>query len=594
MCGIVGYVGDRRAAPLLLERLRRLEYRGYDSAGICTIAEGGFHAVRRKGRIREIACAESLPGTVGIAHTRWATHGAPCEKNAHPHLCGKFALVHNGIVENDGALRASLLRQGAELKSQTDSELIVQMLDREYDGDPMQTLVRVLRRVKGSYALGVLCLDCPGVLFAARRKSPLLVGVGEGECLLASDLPALASEGMQAYILEDGELAALRADGAEFYGADGKRIQKKPHCTVPREEIPSKGRYPHYMCKEMAEIPLAIRQSLCDLRQNHTFNDVCEVLCQTDYVEIVACGTAYHAGLAAKYAFERLAGIRTDVYLAGEYRDGLPDCTGGECLTIALSQSGETADTIAAASLAKQRGKTLLCITNAPYSTLSSMGDRALVTRAGREIAVAATKSYQAQLAVLYALSLGAARARGRNVDKEYAALERLPDDCRILLSRLGRIGGWAERFRGARSVYFIGKGADHAAAVEGSLKLKELSYIPSEGYAAGELKHGTLSLVDTRTPVVAILTQRQLAARLMNAVSEVASRGARVFLVTSFPEFCARREVISSVVLPETSPLFTPALSVIPLQALAYETALALGNDPDKPRNLAKSVTVE
>ncbi len=587
MCGIVGYLGNRNAAPVLFEGLKKLEYRGYDSAGIAVMERGAFSVVRRAGRVSELGGAVSLGGKCGIGHTRWATHGAPVERNAHPHCYKRFAVVHNGIIENEHLLREECRARGEAFSSDTDSEVIAHLLEQDYEGDLLGALRKTASRLVGSYAVAVLCLDEPDVIALARRASPLVVGVGEGELFAASDVPAIAAAGVRVYALEEGEFALLRREGASFYAADGSPVRKEPVAYDLEDDVPEKKGYRHFMEKEMAEIPLVLSRSA----SVGELAALAPSLCGVERVQIVACGTAYHSGLCAKRAFEALARVPTEVTVASEYRYGDP-IVPPHTLAIAVSQSGETADTLAAAELARGRGALLLAVTNVRYSSLTALADFSLFTQAGREIAVAATKSFNAQLMLLYRLAEALAEAKGKKIHA--GALDFIPRLAEEAARAGGKVRGWVPHFLGARAAFFLGRGADYCAALEGSLKLKEISYLPSEGYAAGELKHGTLALVDRTTPVVAVLTDRALAEKTFNAVHETYARGAKVFLVTTLPEYAERDEVVSSVLLPECDPLFSPVLSVLPLQALAYYVSIARGNDPDKPRNLAKSVTVE
>ncbi len=583
MCGIVAYLGREQAAPILINGLKKLEYRGYDSAGIAVLDNASLFVVRREGSVDRLEGAQTLRGNAGIGHTRWATHGAPSERNAHPHVYGKFAIVHNGIVENHLALRAACEARGEVFSSDTDSEAIAHLLNAEYRGDVGEAMRRTAAKIEGSFAVAVLCTDAPDEIWLMRRASPLVVGKREGDLFAASDVPAIAGKGMSIFCLNDGEFARLKGGEISFYGADGE-IEKSPIVCDAETDVPEKKGYRHFMKKEMAEIPQVLANG-ADLRTESSFSNLNEVLCQTEYIQIFACGTAYHAGLCAKYAIERLARISVEATLASEYRYCDP-IVKPHTLAVAVSQSGETADTLAAARLAKERGAVLLAVTNVPYSSLTALADHVLLTEAGREIAVAATKSFNAQLLALYRLC-------GALAGKKYD-FSLLPS----LASRAAEAGeavrGWTPHFLGAKSVFFLGRGADYCAALEGSLKLKEISYLPSEGYAAGELKHGTLALVEPSTPVVAVVTSARLAEKTMNAVHEAYARGAKVFLITSIKPLCARKEITASVLLPDCGEVFSPILSVMPLQALAYYVSLARGNDPDKPRNLAKSVTVE
>ena len=588
MCGIVGYCGHKNAAPILLEGLKKLEYRGYDSAGIATLCGGGFCLKRCKGRVDGLVPVSELAGKTGIGHTRWATHGAPTEENAHPHCYGRFAVVHNGIIENEALLKEECLLRGEHFASETDSEVIAHLLEEGFAGDLLGCVRKVCARLRGSYALAILCSAEPDKIIAVREKSPLIVGARRKECFLASDLPAIAGEGVEVYALADGEAACIGAGEVKFYGKTGAEIQKTPVIYDFEGENAEKGGYTHYMEKEIGEVPASIANSLIDFSSESRYSDFCKVLCQTYYIQIIACGTAYHSGIAAKYAMERLARIPVEVCIASEYRYRDPIIS-PHTLVFAVSQSGETADTLAAAQCARERGALVAAITNVPYSSLTRMADFVLFTHAGREIAVAATKSYAAQLALLFSVALFLSKER-----LPFSVLSDFVELSRHTLSRCFCIADWAPRMTEAKSVFFLGRGVDYCNALEGSLKLKEISYLPSEGYPAGELKHGTLALVDDRTPIVVLLTQRALAEKTMNAVHEVVSRGAEVFLVTSLPEYVGAEGIRSVCLLPECAEIFSPLLSVIPLQLLAYRVAVLRGYDPDKPRNLAKSVTVE
>ena len=588
MCGIVGYAGEGRAAPVLIEGLKRLEYRGYDSAGIAVLGEA-LTVVKRKGRVEALAAeAKKLSGGLGIAHTRWATHGEPSERNAHPHRYGGVAVVHNGIIENASLLRAECEARGEVFSSETDSEVIAHLIAAAYRGDLLQAVQKAARRLEGSYAIAVLA-EGERVIVAARRKSPLLVGRGEGS-VLASDLPAIAPLANEVYSLKEGGFALLTEDQVCLFDEELCEWKGEPIEFGKVEGDGGKGGYPHYMCKEIAEDPAAIANSIADLTADARFFDISIVLCQTYYIQIVACGTAYHSGVAAKYAIEALSRVPVEVDIASEYRYRDPIVPKGT-LVIAVSQSGETADTLAAAVLAKERGAKVLALTNVPYSSLTALADFVLLTHAGRETAVAATKSFCAQLASLYSLAASRAALKGRSAP----SLAPFPALCEDALSRSEKVKEWARALCQKKSVYFIGRGADYAAAIEGSLKLKEVSYLASEGYPAGELKHGTLALVGEDAPVVALLSDARLAEKTMNAVHEVRSRGARVFLITTLPS-CAEGVLPEEDVLrlPACEAVYSPLCTVVPLQLLAYETAVLLGHDPDKPRNLAKSVTVE
>ncbi len=580
MCGIVAYVGRKQAAPILLRGLSALEYRGYDSAGIAVMGER-LSLVKRVGRVSSLAGAEQLTGTCGVGHTRWATHGAPTEENAHPHVFGKVAVVHNGIIENADVLKAECTARGEKFSSETDSEVIAHLLNFYFKGDLLAALKETCKRLVGSYAIAAMGEEREIVL--ARRASPLLVGRGEDGAYAASDLSAL-SACQTVYALGEGHFARMTEDAIRIFD-DGGKIALKPLKKEEVEGLPAKGGYAHFMKKELMEIPASIANSLENYRsfaQNQAF---CRVLCQTEYLTFLGCGTAYHSGLCAKYAVERLARVRAACHLSSEYRYLNPIVKRGE-LVVAISQSGETADTLAAAELAKAKGAILLAVTNVGYSTLSRIADFCLVTGAGREVAVAATKSFSAQLAVLFSFAADLARLRGMG-ERDLGNLPVLAE--RTLAASEGT-KAWTGAFVHAKNVFFLGRGADVATAMEGSLKLKEIAYLPSEGYAAGELKHGPLALVEQGTPVVAVMTEKALAEKTKNAVHETAARGANVFVVSAFPP----EDGLPTVEIPEADEAFSPILAAIPLQMLAYYVSLARGYDPDLPRNLAKSVTVE
>ncbi len=588
MCGIVGYVGTKNAAPVLLGGLEKLEYRGYDSAGIAVINDGKLNVVRRKGRVSELFSAKELKGNSGIGHTRWATHGAPSESNAHPHVYKNIAVVHNGIIENEFELKEECRARGEAFASETDSEVIAHLISFYYEGNLLSAVQSATRRLKGSYALAVLCEEFHGIV-CARKASPLVVGIGQGEVFAASDISAIAAAGVDVYALEDGEFALL-TDTVHFFDCNLTQIRKEKIEYDAEEETPDKKGYRHFMRKEMAEIPEVLKKSVYDFTVE-AYREFYGVLKDTGQIQIIACGTAYHSGLCAKYAIESLCRVPVEVCIASEYRY-LNPIVRAHTLVIAVSQSGETADTLAAAELAKSKGAYLAAVTNVAYSSLTRIADCVLPTNAGREVAVAATKSFNAQIVLLYSLASALAQAKGRQgcLTEITALLEKV----KCAEEACEEVRGWVPHFLGARSVFFLGRGADYASSLEGSLKLKEITYLPSEGYAAGELKHGTLALVDSSTPVVAVITQRACADKTMNAVHEVYARGAKVFLITCFEEYCTRKEVSASVLIPACKEEFSPVLSVLPLQALAYYVSIARGNNPDKPRNLAKSVTVE
>ena len=589
MCGIVGYIGKKQAAPVLLSGLKKLEYRGYDSEGIAVLSQGKFTVKKEKGRVEALGGGEEIEGNVGIGHTRWATHGAPSKENAHPHSFGRFALVHNGVIENARELKEECLQRGESFLSETDSEVIAHLLERYYEGDLPACVAAATKRLKGSYALAILCTEESQTIVCVRCKSPLIVGkTAQNELILASDIPAIAEDGARYCTLCDGDIALLKEGEIRIFDARSNPVRREFFTCDCDNAAPEKNGYPHFMRKEIDEIPFAMRNSMPDFASNSEYSAFYRVLCHAKYIYFVACGTAYHSGLCAARAFENICRVPCGVFLASEFRYGNPFVEEGS-LVIAISQSGETADTLAAAQLVKKRGAYLAAVTNVRYSSLTTVADCCIFTNAGREIAVAATKSFNAQLTALYAMVCARAHFYNRKIE-----CKDLPALASLTLKESEKVRAWAEEFTKARCAFFIGRDADFCTAREGSLKLKEITYIPSEGYAAGELKHGTLALVDESTPVVAIVTRRATAEKTMNAVHETYARGAKVFLITAFPELCSYKEVFASVIVPACEEDFSPALSVIPLQMLAYFVSVALGNDPDKPRNLAKSVTVE
>ncbi len=589
MCGIVGYLGKRQAAPVLIDGLYQLEYRGYDSVGIAVSDGKKLKIIKKIGRVKEIETARDEIGRVGIGHTRWATHGDVTVENAHPHTCRNITLVHNGIVENAAKLKSECEKRGERFASDTDSEVIAHLIAAEYQGDLLDAVIRACNQIVGSYAIAVLCEDEPARLVCARMRSPLIVGRAKDGLVVASDIPAVAEEGAVLYSLKDGEFAVLEGEKIVICNASRAEVRKEPMEFDLEEGRVDLGPYRHFMRKEIDQIPIVLRQSREEIERNFCFSDFCKVLCQTEYIQIVACGTAYHSGLCFQAALERVCRIPAEVFIASEYRYMDPIVRRGTLL-IAISQSGETADTLAAVRLAKRKGAHVAAIVNVKYSSLARLADTVLFTQAGREVAVAATKSFNAQLMVVYSIVAAMASIRG----KKSPSLRGIEGKALRAIAAGEGVRSWVPYFAGAKSSYFIGRGEDMCAALEGSLKLKEISYLPSEGYAAGELKHGTLALIEPYTPVVAVLMRRDIAEKTMNAVHEAYSRGASVFLVTCFEEYCGRKEITASVLLPKCPPVFSPILSVIPLQLLAYYTSVARGNNPDKPRNLAKSVTVE
>jgi glucosamine--fructose-6-phosphate aminotransferase (isomerizing) len=607
MCGIMGYVGPRVAAPVLLEGLRRLEYRGYDSAGIA-VTNGSIHVRKAEGKIERLASLldrDPIDGHVGIGHTRWATHGAPSDLNAHPHTdpSGEFVVVHNGIIENYLSLRESLESEGHEFTSETDTEILAHLVAQEYDGDLVAAVRRAVGRAEGAYALVVMTQHEPGKIVAVRRISPLVVGLGEGETFLASDIPAVLEHTRDFLIIEDGELVVVTRDGAEIETIEGEPVAREVLHIDWDAERAEKGGYDHFMLKEIHEQPVVVTETLAGrldeegtvwLEDVHFDDYFASAL---DHIWITACGTAYHAGLVGREIFQRVLRIPTSVEYAHEMRYADPLVKPGT-LTVAISQSGETADTLAAARLAKTRGSRLLALTNVVGSTLSRDADDILYTRAGPEIAVASTKAYLAMLIGEYLLALRIGRARGI-VDQALAArvahgLSLLPEHIDAVLGQANAVEAAAEQIVEADDIYFIGRGLDHAVAMEGSLKLKEVSYLHSEAMPAGELKHGTLALVTEGTPVVTVITQGAVYDKTISAVQEVKARGGRIIAVAFDDDREIAKHADTVLRIPRADDLLGPVTAAVPLQLLAYHVARLRGHDIDQPRNLAKSVTVE
>ena len=609
MCGIVGYIGGDQAAPILLSGLQKLEYRGYDSAGVAVYNDGGLRVVKSKGRFSVLEGilegGVTLPGTVGIGHTRWATHGAPSDINSHPQVSdgGKFAVVHNGIIENYLYLKNHLIRRGVEFVSETDTEVVAQMLEHYYKGDVLEAIQKVIGKVEGSYALGIICADCPEKLFAVRKDSPLIIGVGEGENYIASDVPAILSRTRDIYRLKDQEIAVLTREGVSFYDQELEPITKEIERVQWDVAAAEKGGYEHFMMKEICEQPEALRKTISPrIRDGQiVLDDITltkEQLQDLKKVFIVACGTSYHVGVVAKYAFERLLQIPLEVDVASEfrYRDPILD---DKTLVIIISQSGETADTLAALRMAKKRGCRVLSIVNVVGSTIASESDDVLYTWAGPEIAVASTKAYSTQLAVIYIIVLYMADQLGTVSPEDMAVymadLQRLPDLAEECLKDKETIQYFASQYFNAHDMYFIGRNVDYAASLEASLKLKEISYIHSEAYTAGELKHGPISLIEDGTLVIAIATYEKLFDKMMSNVREVKARGAVVLGITvQDKEEALKQETDFQFCVPKITDFMLPSLSILPLQLFAYYVASMKGCDIDKPRNLAKSVTVE
>ena len=608
MCGIVGYIGTHQAAPVLLDGLAKLEYRGYDSAGIAVYDGEKIRMEKAVGRLKVLEeltqDGATLPGTVGIGHTRWATHGVPSDLNAHPHFNHDHSIVvvHNGIIENYLKLKKKLAGKGYEFLSETDTEVIAHMLDYYYKGDPLDAISKVMHRMEGSYGLGIMFRDHPDEVYAVRKDSPLIVGTSPEGNLIASDVPAVLKYTRDVYFLENEEIVKLTRDGLHFYNIDEEELEKEATHIDWDMNAAEKGGYEHFMLKEMHEQPKAVKDTLTPRIKNGDV--VIEELGMTDEeirairkIFIVACGSAYHTGVTAKYVFEKLARIPVEVDLASEfrYRDPiLPENT----LVVIVSQSGETADTLAALRLAKEKGVRTLGIVNVVGSSIAREADNVMYTWAGPEIAVATTKAYSTQLIAQYLLAMKFAKVRGtvsqNDFDAMIQSLERLPEQISLLLSHKENVQRFANRYLAAEHVFFIGRGIDYAISMEGSLKLKEISYIHSEAYAAGELKHGTISLIEDGRLVVAVLTQPELYKKTISNIQEVKTRGAFVMAVTTVGNTEVEKVADYVVYLPETNPVFANSLAIIPLQLFGYYVSIGRGLDVDKPRNLAKSVTVE
>lgn len=608
MCGIVGYIGTHQAAPVLLDGLAKLEYRGYDSAGIAVYDGEKIRMEKAVGRLKVLEeltqDGATLPGTVGIGHTRWATHGVPSDLNAHPHFNHDHSIVvvHNGIIENYLKLKKKLAGKGYEFLSETDTEVIAHMLDYYYKGDPLDAISKVMHRMEGSYGLGIMFRDHPDEVYAVRKDSPLIVGTSPEGNLIASDVPAVLKYTRDVYYLENEEIVKLTRDGLHFYNIDEEELEKEATHIDWDMNAAEKGGYEHFMLKEMHEQPKAVKDTLTPRIKNGDV--VIEELGMTDEeirairkIFIVACGSAYHTGVTAKYVFEKLARIPVEVDLASEfrYRDPiLPENT----LVVIVSQSGETADTLAALRLAKEKGVRTLGIVNVVGSSIAREADNVMYTWAGPEIAVATTKAYSTQLIAQYLLAMKFAKVRGtvsqNDFDAMIQSLERLPEQISLLPSHKENVQRFANRYLAAEHVFFIGRGIDYAISMEGSLKLKEISYIHSEAYAAGELKHGTISLIEDGRLVVAVLTQPELYKKTISNIQEVKTRGAFVMAVTTVGNTEVEKVADYVVYLPETNPVFANSLAIIPLQLFGYYVSIGRGLDVDKPRNLAKSVTVE
>jgi len=602
MCGIFGYIGTQDAVPIIVEGLKKLEYRGYDSAGIAVYGQNGMGVVKQKGRLTalEARLAEQpLAGRIGIGHTRWATHGEPSDVNSHPHVGSKnkIAVVHNGIIENYKQLKERLEHWGVNFASQTDSEVIAQLAEHYHSSDLMDTVIHTANALEGSYALGVMSADDPDILVAIKKDNPLIIGVSDHGNFIASDVPAVLKHTNKIYYLNDKEIAVLRNNSVQFFNIDKEPLEKTLETITWNLDSAEKGGYPHFMLKEIMEQPKIIRETINSAVNN--YKNVIDALDVADFSKIVitACGSAYNAGVVAKYVFERLCrfpSVETELASEFRYRDAVIN---DKTLVILISQSGETADTIAAMREAKSKGAVTLSIVNVVGSTIAKEADYCLLTAAGPEIAVATTKAFSAQLVLLYILAVRFAVKLGKlpqETERELLSqITALPEKAADLLNQIDAIQKYAFTCIGYKSIFFIGRNIDYAIALEGSLKLKEISYIHSEAYAGGELKHGTISLVEEDTLVVAISNCASLFGKIMSNVEQVISRGAKVLLVGNCPN-AQSNDKLFHIGLPEISELFSPSMSVIALQLFSYYVAANKGLDIDKPRNLAKSVTVE
>ncbi len=608
MCGIVGYIGEKQAAPILLEGLSKLEYRGYDSAGIAVFNNNKIEIAKAKGRLSVLSDktdgGKSVKGAMGIGHTRWATHGEPSDVNSHPQVSssGRFAVVHNGIIENYISLKKKLEDKGIEFVSETDTEVIAHLFEYYYNEDILETMIKVINRLEGSYALGIVCSDYPDRFIAVRKASPMIVGLGENENFIASDVPAILKHTRNIYYLEDNEIVVLKKDSVKVYNADKEEVKKEVFTVDWDVSAAEKGGYEHFMMKEIEEQPKALRDTIsARIKDGRIVLDditlTAEDIKNINKIYIVACGSAYHVGVVGKYVIERMCRIPVEVQVASEFRYCDP-IIGKNDLVIVISQSGETADTLAALKEAKNHGARILSIVNVVGSAIANASDDVIYTWAGPEIAVATTKAYSTQLAVMYLIATYMAEKIGMLTSGEYSRLvsdiESLPDKVAEVLESKEKVQYLASKFYNCRSIFFIGRNLDYAVCLEGSLKLKEISYIHSEAYAAGELKHGTISLIEDGTLVVALATGRELFDKTISNVKEVKARGAVVMGLTT-TEHEHMSDVADHVIqIPAINEILLPSLTVIPLQLFGYYVASLKGCDIDKPRNLAKSVTVE
>lgn len=608
MCGIVGYIGKEQAAPILLDGLAKLEYRGYDSAGLAVYDGSDIEIVKAKGRLQALrdltGDGKSLKGTIGIGHTRWATHGEPSVSNAHPHFNKDktIAVVHNGIIENYQPLKEKMMAKGYSFLSETDTEVIAHLLDYYYDGNPLGAIEKVMHRVKGSYALGVLFKDFPDKMYAVRKDSPLIVGASEEGNFIASDVPAILRYTRDVYFIENGEICELSRGGIAFYNEDLEIISKETKTIEWDIEAAEKGGYEHFMLKEIYEQPRAVLDTISPrIKDDRIVIDELDMseddIKKLKRIYIIGCGSAYHVGVSGKYIIEKLTRIPVEVDLASEFRYRNPILE-PDSMVIIISQSGETADSLAALRKAQELGVKVLGVVNVVGSTIAREADNVLYTWAGPEISVATTKAYSTQLSALYLLAMLFGDVRGTISAQEYAEmlaeLRSLPDKIQEILGDKERIQWFASKYANAQDVFFLGRGVDYATSLEGSLKLKEISYIHSEAYAAGELKHGTISLIEDGILTVAVVTQPDLYEKMISNIVEVRTRGGYIFTLTNKGNCVMEDTSDFTVYIPKTHPCFTPSLAVIPLQLFGYYVSVAKGLDVDKPRNLAKSVTVE
>ena len=608
MCGIVGYIGDKQAAPILIDGLEKLKYRGYDSAGVCTNDGEKFIVEKEKGKIEVLqemtGKGKKIAGNVGIGHTRWATHGEPSKENAHPHVSQSqsFAVVHNGIIENYMELKSELSKEGVIFSSETDTEVVAQLLEYHYNGDVLDTIIKIMPMLKGSYALGIMYREKPDEIIAVRKGSPLIIGIGENENYLASDVPAILEKTKDIYRLDNDEIAVIKRDGITVYDVNRNVVEKTVETITWSVDAAKKDGYEHFMLKEIMEQPKAVHDTITErIKDGRVVLDEIrltpEQIRNFDKINIVACGSAYHVGVVAKYIFEKILRKPVEVDVASEfkYRDPIID---ERTLTIVISQSGETADTKEAMKEAQRKGSYAIAIVNVVGSAIAVEADDVIYTLAGPEIAVATTKAYSAQLAVIYLIAIYFGDILGKICEDDYknyvSELLALPEKIQLILDKTEDIKNTASKLFARKDVFFIGRNIDHALSLEGSLKLKEISYIHSEAYAAGELKHGTISLIEQGTLVVALTTYADLGEKIRSNIKEVQSRGAYILGIGCEDKSDLNNYTNSAIFIPKTCDMMLPSLAVVPMQILAYYMARFKGCEIDTPRNLAKSVTVE